>query len=374
VTGGATSTTCTKEQPCGSLRTAVDKLRPYVKASGLIVEDNSVDTDNKNHSRISGRTVTILADDGATLMPATNGNLLVIDDSNVNIYNLEFAGLKELTTTPPPGFHNSSAVITIDGDDPIVTLVDVKIHDNEGVGVDLSASSFNGSLTLINSTIGHNRSGFGAGVFAEGSPEEPTTARAITVTHCTIEDNPGMAVYLNNADVAFYLTRSALHMNADGGVLISGRDQEEFMIVGNAISNNGSSSVSDTSGGIFIETDAKPASTSRIEFNTISGNRAEGFTPGIDCGPMFDFTTRNNIVFGNIESPPGTQISKHCLASSSLIGIDPLFKENEFPHLQAGSPARGLADPASISDPRFQCDIDNDQRTNPVDVGADEVP
>jgi hypothetical protein len=197
--------------------------------------------------------------------------------------------------------------------------------------------------------------------------------RTITVTHCTIENNPGSAIYLNNADVALQLTRSTLQLNADGGVLILRGDKEDFTIVGNVIANNGSKITSDTSGGILIETFTKPSSTSRVEFNTIVGNQSNGITAGIDCGQNFMLVTRNNIVFDNEEASPGTQISSNCSALNSLIGIDPRFMANDFPHLQINSPARGAGDPALIADPRFQCDIDNDQRTNPPDIGADQA-
>ena len=51
-----------------------------------------------------------------------------------------------------------------------------------------------------------------------------------------------------------------------------------------------------------------------------------------------------------------------------------MFEMGNFPHLQPNSRARGMAVSDSLSDPRFQCDIDNDQRTDPADIGADEVP
>jgi hypothetical protein len=339
-----------------------------VKISGTIVEDNRVEA-GSNHSTIAQKTVTILAENGAALTPATDGDLLVIDDSNVSIYNLTFQEVRD----PSHDFFNPKAAISVAGDHPAVTLVDIKIRDSAGVGINFSPGSANGSLTVINSTISNNRPAFYAGIFAAGSPDDPSTMRSITVTHCTIENNPGSAIYLNNADIALQLTRSTLDLNADGGVLILRRDKENFAIVGNVIANNGSKITADTSGGILIETFAKPSSASRVEFNTIVGNQSNGNTAGIDCGQNFMFVTRNNIVFDNEEASSGTQISSNCSATTSLIDIDPLFIANDFPHLQMTSLARGAGDPASLADPRFQCDIDNDQRTNPPDIGADQA-
>lgn len=71
------------------------------------------------------------------------------------------------------------------------------------------------------------------GPHAEGSPDlADPTARVIIVTRCTIKENEGSAIQLDNGNVVLDLTRSTLDKNRDGGVRITGRNKEEFMIVG----------------------------------------------------------------------------------------------------------------------------------------------
>jgi hypothetical protein len=114
-----------------------------------------------------------------------------------------------------------------------------------------------------------------------------------------------------------------------------------------------------------------PVSSSRIEFNTITHNRANNSfsdgTSGIYCNAPF--AIRNNIVFDNETS----DLNSLCSSSNSLIDEDPKFRMSDFIHLRPESKARGAGDPASLADPRFQCDIDDDLRTNPPDIGADQV-
>ena len=141
------------------------------------------------------------------------------------------------------------------------------------------------------------------------------------------------------------------------------------------VTNSGASS----QGGIVIN-----GSTGVVEHVTLSGNTAAmAGGQAIRCTDG-NVAIRSSVVFGNA----APAIEDACLVGHSVIDpgyagagtgnvqMDPLFvapATHDY-HIQVGSPAVGLADPAS----QLTHDYDGDPRPNPVgsmaDSGADEIP
>lgn len=174
------------------------------------------------------------------------------------------------------------------------------------------------------------------------------------------------------------LTRSRITNNPGGGVSIS---NGTFVIVGNVFFNNGG--LMSSIGGISITTAA--SSVNRLDFNSFSLNTSQdGVAPGIQC-IVGAFTAKNNIMSDNRTPTLGAnQFGGSCMHAYTIArpgtlppgtgnGIsDPLFVDPAKGdlHLQANSPARHAADPASDLTGIASHDIDGNARVAPADIGA----
>ncbi len=131
--------------------------------------------------------------------------------------------------------------------------------------------------------------------------------------------------------------------------------------------------------GIFLTGDV----AARIEHSTIAGNTSTDMSAaGITCGAANE-TIVSSIIWGNVGTTP---IDPACAINYSVVepsyvgGVgnvrtDPMFVAAGDFHIQATSPARGAADPAST------VTVDRDFQPRPQgtppgpnDSGADEVP
>jgi hypothetical protein len=207
----------------------------------------------------------------------------------------------------------------------------------------------------------------------------PGNLAALTLNRVKLRGN--QAGGLDVAGGTITVTRSTIAGNPGGGIMIL---DAEFVIVGNVITGNGTDS--GMSGGVVIS--AIPSPTTRLEFNSFSGNRAmvgRGaalvcFSPG--------YTARNNILSGNGSATNLEQVTGNCMHTYSIVrpgtlppgtgnsSADPLFRDPAAGdlHLQDGSPAQKAADPATDLRGLAELDIDGQVRTAPADIGADEVP
>lgn len=171
--------------------------------------------------------------------------------------------------------------------------------------------------------------------------------------------------------------------NAGGGVSISNC---QFSLLNNLITVNGTAS--QPTPGISIDRIAAATGPLHdIQFNTIASNVA-GTPGGVVCGNLttIPLMFSNNVIYGNLGnaaqvSPSGctwtysdigpqTQVQ----AGTGNIDSDPLFVDpssSNF-HLMPASPAKNVADPASVLPKR---DIDGDVRPQGgrSDMGCDEV-
>jgi hypothetical protein len=176
------------------------------------------------------------------------------------------------------------------------------------------------------------------------------------------------------------IARSTISNNQAGGIAIMGGS---FAIVGNMFFQNGGSG--SNIGGIAIGTGQ--SAMNRLEFNSFSRNLAQdGLGAAIHC-VAGTFTARNNVMSGNgtlsnQEQVGGTCKHAYSIARPGMVpsgmnntGSDPVFVDAAQGnlHIQAGSPARGAADPSSELTGIASHDIDGDPRSPPVDIGADQV-
>jgi hypothetical protein len=201
----------------------------------------------------------------------------------------------------------------------------------------------------------------------------------VSLVRARLLNNPSGAIFCDGCSLS--VSQSTLSTNAGGGILVQ---NGTFVIVGNMISNNGTQFGS--VGGIFITTG--PNAVNRLEFNTLSGNLAQGgLGAGIHC-TAGAFTARNNILSDNGNAGNMEQVGGGCMHTYSIVrpGVlpagpsnsasDPMFVNMAMGnlHLKAGSPALGAADPASDLTGPAARDIDGQLRKAPADIGADEVP
>ncbi len=172
------------------------------------------------------------------------------------------------------------------------------------------------------------------------------------------------------------LVRTRVTANTGYGVFGSGA----IVRIENAvIDRNGST------GGFLAGLTLSDGSTGVVEHSTIAANSASDGAGGLRCAGSPGVVIRSNVLWGN----SGGGIEASCVVTFGVVdpgypgagtagtqAIDPLFVDasaGDF-HLQATSPARGLADPASI----VATDLDGEARPRPApgpsDAGADEVP
>jgi hypothetical protein len=179
--------------------------------------------------------------------------------------------------------------------------------------------------------------------------------------------NGAAGAYVNAC--AFTLDRSTVDGNSFYGFYLVGA---QITITNSFITNNGATS----QGGMVLST----GTTGTIEHVTMSGNTSMMSAHAITCTDP-GLVIRSSIIYGN-----GTpSIDPACVVGHSVVdpdytggannlSVDPLFVAAGNYHIQAGSPAVGLADPASLE----SVDVDGDPRPQPIgsmaDSGADEIP
>lgn len=260
----------------------------------------------------NGRMVTFLADSGAVLTRTNNGSLLRVEDSaQLQVYDLEISGA---------------------------------LGTNVGIAIPVGATA---TVSLTRAKVLNNA---GGGISASGG--------ALTVSQSTISGNTGGGISVMNGT---------------------------FVIVGNVFFGNGTQA--GTVGGIAISTTQNAAN--RLEFNSFNKNAATGgFGPAIQCMVGGPFVARNNIMSENGTLTNMDQVGGNCMHTYSIArpgtlppgngnsSMDPLFVNTTTGdlHVRAGSPVLGAADPSSNLTGVAERDLDGDVRTNPADIGADEVP
>ena len=207
----------------------------------------------------------------------------------------------------------------------------------------------------------------------------------LALTRVTVDGNQGLGISSTVGGVLL-VSQSTISSNAGGGIRVS---DSQFDITNSFIVGNGSP-VS-VFGGVRVDATAVMSTgVHRIDFNTIANNLGPGGADlGIACGTVLTpFTFSSNIIYGNVTSAGGRQVSVNvnCATSYSDIGpdpaagngninADPMFvdaAQGNF-HLMVSSPAKDAADPSAT----LGNDFDGDPRPQPqggrCDMGADEI-
>lgn len=320
VSATGSGTACTQAAPCGSVASAVATNRPIAKLSGAIT----------GPARLESKTLIILADPGASLVPGGGEDVLDVVGGDVAVYDLAFKGaggaIRDLVSAS-----NGARL----------TLIRVSLDDSDDSGL----STDTGAMVVVaQSTI-------------RGSRDTGITARGGSLT----------------------VTQSVVHDNARGGITVS---NASFAIVGNVVFRNGGTSSG--VGGIAINNSS--AMPGRLEFNSFSQNSApSGAAPGVQCSAP-GFTARNNILSNNGIST-SNQVSGTCAHTYSImrpgmlptgtgnLAVDPMFVDPTLGnlHLKPGSPAQRAADPSSDLTGSAARDLDGEARIAPADIGADQL-
>jgi hypothetical protein len=322
---GTDSSTCEKSAPCASIAAALMTSRHYVKIHGTI--DGAVVVDK-------GRTVTLLADPGAMLMPGSGGDVLTVRDTgtSLTIYDLTITGAQK-----------------------------------SSVGISLAGVA---ALSLIRVTVSNNA---GGGIASAG---------ALTIDHSIITSSGGGGPGISITGGALSLAQSLVSGNRAGGVDVTGT-MAKFAIVSNKFVENGSG---DLGGSLIgaVSIRANFSSTNLLEFNTFYKNlSADRIGAAIQCDPAA-FTARANIMFGNgtatnLDQTSGTCAHVYSIAMPGTVPTgtgnqagDPLFvnpTSGDF-HLQTGSPAIGAANALAPLAGLSMRDFDDRPRTTPINPGA----
>lgn len=349
---------CTKAEPCSLLSVALTTNQPYIKITGSI-------TDNVT---VTNKVVVILADANAQLTEGAGIPIKVDGTAQVTIYDLEVGGTPTNGISMQPG--NTAAL----------SLYRVKITGSTGSGI---VASGNGTLNIVQSTINSNSGGIsysgngtvnairstisnnsGSGIIYSGDG-------TLNLVQSTIDSNSGKGVLISG-DSTLNITRSEIGNNSGGGIIMN--SATKFDIANNFIIANGNDGPSNPSdvGGVL----AKPDGISKIEFNTIVGNRsASGVTRagGILCDEG-GFDVPYNLIFSNIGG--AGQTLGNCDFSKSLTAApngDAKFKSATDFHLTANTPSgagaiRDAVDCSGITD--FDGEIR--PKNGICDLGADE--
>lgn len=229
-----------------------------------------------------------------------------------------------------------------------------------GDGIDCNGAT----LTLREVTVQDND---GVGVSSAGC--------TLAIAHSQILGNRGIGIV--QAGGALALTRSLVLGNQGGGLAL---DRAAYDVENDVIAKNGGPSSG--LGGVSISSVTTPVGHV-FAFNTVAQNQATlGTTAGVVCKSFANpVPMTGGIVFDNagFQVEGGncvwtySDIGPVPVTGASILSSDPLFVDpvhNNF-HLQVSSPARDAADPAAA----LAVDVDGDVRPQGAgrDMGADEI-
>lgn len=350
VAQGGSGSACTQLAPCSSLSTALGIGKPYIKMTGSIADRLTIDS----------RNVTILADPGARLTGNTPGTIIkVFGSSQVAIFDLEITGgISSQSPRRELGFGialqpGNTATLSVDR----VTLIKNYdgIHSEAGT-VNIARSTFDGdgvsasgsgTLNVSESTFLDND----VGIMTENY------TGSVSITRTTFSGNDS-GVDLQGGTIS--LSRSTISSCFENGIVIRSGTLG-FHIVNNFVVGN-------RGGGIYV---SAAGNGSKIEFNTIVDNQADGNAAGIHCNGKVD--SPNNLIFRNGGGAGVGQVSSDCVSRNSLLTTpdNPGFASATDYHLTASSPPSivNAVDCAGLEDYDGEARPQNGR----CDLGADEL-
>ncbi len=308
VAASGTGNACTKMAPCPLVKDALGKNTLYIKiAAEGAAKDSSTVT-------IDGKTVTILADPGATLDRDGDGPILEVRSANadVRIYDLEITG-----ATGTSG--GDGVVVTANGGLPKLALTRVTVTENQGAGVSVSGG-------------------------------------ALTMSQCTISTNEGGGISVAGIGSTFDITNNYIFRNGDqdsgtyGGVNLSVAGAGSSRLEFNTIIDNRAAAITTRSGGVICDITGFAAANNIIARNSLSGSTAGSNAQTIGICTYPTSKTQADLT--------GLELAHPDMAPFSY-------------KLRAGSSAVDQATTASSVD----VDADGDLRPQGAqkDIGADEL-
>ncbi len=343
---GASSSACSKDMPCSTLRQALgpEARRKYIKITGAITDFVETDFDGVT---LPGGTAIVYGEPGmSSLTRSMDGQVLEFQQAaNVTFFDLEIKG----------------SAVASDGllirDNSTVTLIRSRLSGHTFRGAILNT----GSLTLVQSEVVSNGM-FGLDVLAG----------ALSIQGSWIHKNRGnTAIKVAGATSMVTIESSVIAGNTGtgGGLSID----SEFSITNTVIAGNGDAQ-NGTVGGAAIR-----SQSGMFAFNTVANNVAgTGGTSGIFCSLGAPAITNSIVKDNDIDPACAVQYS---LTDTGLpAGMnnkpgDPKFDNTTDPlnpryyRIQRDSAAKDSADPAAT----IEKDIDGDLRPAlGKDLGADE--
>ena len=267
-----TGTACTKTAPCGTVSAAVTTGKAYLKVATGTVKEAQV-------TILDGRTVTILADEGAKLDRDGDDNpvVRVQGAADVKIYDLEITGASG------NGAHGIE--LTAAGS-PKLALTRVKLTNNQGAGL----SAQGGTLTVTQSTVSVNQGG------------------GLSVMNATFDITNNFIYRNGNSTTATVGGASIAPMVGSASVFAFNT------VVDNQIQNSGA-----LAGGVFCDTSGFAAGNNLVVRNYVNSdpNRVNANTSGLCAFPSS--TVAANVMGLAFVRPDDNPYDYHLLAGSSAI-------------------------------------------------------
>jgi hypothetical protein len=251
VAPGGTGTACTQAAPCPLLAEAIGKNLPYVKiaATGAANASSTV--------VIDGKTVTILAEPGATVDRDGDGPILEVTSANANV------SIYDLTLSGATSASGAGILVTPNGGVPMLTLTRVTIEGNQGDGI----ANNGGTVMSSQSTISTNQ---GNGISCTGG--------TLTVSQSTIALNDAGGIAVSGAGTTFAITNNFIYRNGDqnsgtyGGVNLGVGTAGSSVFAFNTVTDNVASSGATHPGGIGCDIAGFSAPNNVIARNAVGGS------------------------------------------------------------------------------------------------------
>ena len=265
-------TACTKMAPCGTVSAAVTTGKAYLKVATGTVKEAQV-------TILDGRSMTILADEGAKLDRDGDDNpvIRVQGAADVKIYDLEVTGASG------NGAHGIE--LTAAGS-PKLALTRVKLTNNQGAGL----SAQGGTLTVTQSTVSGNQGG------------------GISVMNATF-DITNNFIYRNGNSTGTTIGGISFAVSA------AGANRLEF----NTVVDNEIAVSSLSSGGVLCDIPAFTASHNIIARNFV--NRVAGAANANTSGQCMHLTSKVAADLAELKfvSPDMAPFNYHLASGSSAI-------------------------------------------------------
>lgn len=322
---GTDNPDCSAATPCALLSQSIDEINA-TRRFIVIAAGTYTDTTDAD---FNNKNVTIIAT-GATLKRTGSGPVLNI--------------------------RGSSIIQVLDG------VVDAAGNGGDGI------STSSGTQLALDGTTVKGAAGHGIGA-----------AGRLTVRDARIESNGSFGI-LSTFNGLFELTGSTLIRNGNGGLSLQAASA---VIVNNNFVKNGAAGALPA---LQITALTSP-NTSRIEFNTIAGNIADGtsLAAAASCAST-TIVLRNSILYFNngLAQTVGCTVRWSTVqgavpdATNGVINDAPSFVNTGMDnfHLMPGSPVAGKADPGADLTGPAAFDIDGETRprgATAADLGADEI-